>query len=739
MPKSLCAPLVALMMVPITASTLPRVAHAAQTTITISMAAPPATPRIQPPFVVGATPGAPFLYTIPASGQAPLAFSATGLPAGLAIAASSGVISGTAPAAGSYPVSITVMNGSGTANATLTIMSGSMLRPTPPLGWNSYDSFGASIKESEVVQQAQALKTNLQPFGWNTVVIDYRWYDPEDKLDANGRYLPSTSKYPSATGTNGFKSLSDQVHALGLGFGIHIMRGIPRSAVTANSPIANSTYHAADAGNTSDPCPWDTHMWGVNGGTAAGQAWYDALFAEYAQWGIDFIKIDDMLNNSTKIYHQAEADAIRAAVNKTGRAIVVSFSPGPDDPSWLPSSVSNLNADADMWRVVDDFWDYNAITNLAGVFTSAGTWQAASGLVQGHWPDADMLPLGYLGPRCEWHASGETTFTHNDQVTILSLWSILPSPLIFGGNVQSLTTDTTTGPWTTALLTNEEVLAVNQDALGTHAKRIVQQGTTEVWARDLSGGRKAVALFNRGTQDATISVTLAQLGVTGTPAVRDLWNRANVTGMTTGISVNVPYGAALMYTLSPPSTGMGGAGGAAGSGGTSGAAGRGGTGGASGTGGAAGRGGASGASGAAGAGGAAGQAGAGASGSGGTTGSGGQAGTGAPGGAGSGGAGAGSSGLAGASATGGQSGGAGSSGTAGAIGGGGSSQPGGSSGGGASGIGSTSGSGCTCDVGGTNATTLPAALLLLAACGRRRGTRNGQARRDRRRLPATPH
>jgi hypothetical protein len=631
------------------------------------------------------------------------------------------------------------MNGSGTANATLTIMSGSMLRPTPPLGWNSYDSFGASIKESEVVQQAQALKTNLQPFGWNTVVIDYRWYDPEDKLDANGRYLPSTSKYPSATGTNGFKSLSDQVHALGLGFGIHIMRGIPRSAVTANSPIANSTYHAADAGNTNDPCPWDTHMWGVNGGTAAGQAWYDALFAEYAQWGIDFIKIDDMLNNSTKIYHQAEADAIRAAVNKTGRAIVVSFSPGPDDPSWLPSSVSNLNADADMWRVVDDFWDYNAITNLAGVFTSAGTWQAASGLVQGHWPDADMLPLGYLGPRCEWHASGETTFTHNDQVTILSLWSILPSPLIFGGNVQSLTTDTTTGPWTTALLTNEEVLAVNQDALGTHAKRIVQQGTTEVWARDLSGGRKAVALFNRGTQDATISVTLAQLGVTGTPAVRDLWNRANVTGMTTGISVNVPYGAALMYTLSPPSTGMGGAGGAAGSGGTSGAAGRGGTGGASGTGGAAGRGGASGASGAAGAGGAAGQAGAGASGSGGTTGSGGQAGTGAPGGAGSGGAGAGSSGLAGASATGGQSGGAGSSGTAGAIGGGGSSQPGGSSGAGASGIGSTSGSGCTCDVGGTNATTLPAALLLLAACGRRRGTRNGQARRDRRRLPATPH
>jgi MYXO-CTERM domain-containing protein len=550
-------------------------AQAAQTAITISMTPPPAAPRIQRPLVVGAVPATPFIYTIAATGQAPLTFTATGLPAGLTLS-TSGIISGTAPSAGSYPIAVTVTNSTGNATATLTLASGTTLRPTPPLGWNSYDSYGASIKEAEVVAQAQALKTTLQPFGWNQVVIDYRWYDPEDTLDANGRYLPSISKYPSATGSNGLKSVADQVHALGLSFGIHIMRGIPRAAVTANSPIANSTFHATDAGNVNDPCPWDTHMWGVNGATAAGQAWYDALFAQYAQWGIDFVKIDDMLNNTTKVYHQAEANAIRNAINKTGRAIVVSFSPGPDDPTWLPASVVNLNANADMWRVVDDFWDYNAITNLAGVFTSAGTWQAAANLAAGHWPDSDMLPLGYLGPRCEWHASGETTFTHNDQVTIMSLWSILPSPLIFGGNVQSLTTDTMTGPWTTALLTNEEVLAVNQDAGGTHAKRIVQQGTTEVWARDITGGRKAVALFNRGTADATVAVTFAQLGVTGTPTVRDLWNRADVTGMTTGISVNVPYSAAMMYVLSPPSTGTGGAGG--GSPGTGGLTGTGGTG-----------------------------------------------------------------------------------------------------------------------------------------------------------------
>ena len=690
-------------------------ARAAQTTITISMAAPPAAPRIQPPLVIGATPSTPFLYTIPATGQTPLTYSATGLPSGLTIASSSGMISGTAPAAGSYPIAVTVANGSGSAVATLTLVSGTTLRPTPPMGWNSYDSYGASIMQSEVIAQAQALKTTLQPFGWNTVVIDYRWYDPEDTLDSSGRYLPSISKYPSATGTNGLKTVADQVHALGLGFGIHIMRGIPRAAVTANSPIANSTYHATDAANTSDACPWDQHMWGVNGSTAAGQAWYDALFEEYAQWGIDFIKIDDMLNNTTKVYHQAEADAIRRSVNKSGRAIVVSFSPGADDPTWLPSSVADLNADADMWRVVDDFWDYSAITNLPGVFTAAGTWQASSGLVAGHWPDADMLPLGYLGPRCEWHASGETTFTHNDQVTIMSLWSILPSPLIFGGNVQSLTTDATTGPWTVALLTNQEVLAVNQDALGTHAKRIVQQGTTEVWARDLSGGRKAVALFNRGTQDATVSVSFAQLGVSGTPAVRDLWNRADVTGMTTGLSVNVPYGAATMYVLSPPSTGAGGAGGGwGGSGGAAGHMGTGGTG--NGGTGAAGTGGSGGATGAGGAGG---QAGAGTTGKGGASGlagSAGQGGSGPAGKSGSGGATGGTTGSGGTSSTGGATGTGGTSSTVGAGGTVGSAQTGGSSGSGGT-PNDGAGSGCSCEVGGAHEATTTPVLLLLALGG----------------------
>src|SRR5688572_14281089 len=285
----------------------------AQSTITISMTAPTASPRLQGPFTFAARATTPLVFAIPATGQTPLTFTATGLPAGLTLSGSTGIISGNMPAAGSYPVAVTVSNAAGSASATYTLVSGNTLALTPPVGWNSYDSFGASVTEQDMMDQAQAVRTHLQPFGWNYVVIDYRWYEPGQPIDANGRYLPATSKYPSATGSNGFKTLADRIHAMGLGFGIHIMRGVPRKSYDAGNTIAGSTLTTRDAGNPNDPCPWDTHMWGVRGATAAGQAWYDSIFQQYASWGIDYIKIDDMMNNTTRAYHQAEVDAIRRA------------------------------------------------------------------------------------------------------------------------------------------------------------------------------------------------------------------------------------------------------------------------------------------------------------------------------------------------------------------------------------------------------------------------------------------
>ncbi|MBV9948633.1 MAG: putative Ig domain-containing protein, partial [Myxococcales bacterium] len=407
-------------------------ALAAQTDIAISMAAPAGAPKILGPRTVGWRPGTPFLYAIPAIGTAPIAFAAAGLPAGLSLDATTGTIQGKTPPAGSYPIVVTVSNGVGQATDTLTLSSGTTAALTPPLGWNSYDSFGSSVTESEVLAAAQAMRNQLQPFGWSTVVVDFLWFDPEDAVDANGRFLPSVSKFPSSAGGAGFKPLADKVHALGLNFGIHIMRGVPRKTVAANSPIANSSFTAAAAGNTSDACPWDTHMWGATA-TTAGQAWYDSIFAQYAAWGVDFVKVDDMINpySNPLNYHQAEVDAIRSSIDGSGRSIVLSLSPGP----MQTRDAADLDGHANMWRMVNDFWDTNGLSTLSDVFTAAGSWQATTGLSAGHWPDADMLPLGYLGPRCPVHASGPTAFSHNQQVTVMSLWSILPSPLMFGGNV----------------------------------------------------------------------------------------------------------------------------------------------------------------------------------------------------------------------------------------------------------------------------------------------------------------
>jgi hypothetical protein len=324
------------------------IARAAQTIITVSTAPAPATPRILGANTFAAKPGSPFLYTIAATGRAPLTFAATGLPAGLTLAPATGTITGTTPAAGSYPVNVTVTSGTTTTQGTLTIVSGSTLSLTPPMGWNSYDSFGGGVTEAEVIAAATAQRAQLQPYGWNYVVVDYLWYDPTQIIDANGRYLPDPGRFPSASagGALGLKPLADRVHAMGLLFGIHIMRGIPRQAYAANSPILGSTFTATNAGNAADACPWDMHMWGVRGDTPAGQAWYDSIFAQYAAWGIDFVKVDDMIKHDVQppIYHQAEVQAIRQAIEKTGRSIVLSLSPGP----MQPADVAHLNGNANM-------------------------------------------------------------------------------------------------------------------------------------------------------------------------------------------------------------------------------------------------------------------------------------------------------------------------------------------------------------------------------------------------------
>lgn len=416
------------------------------------------------------------------------------------------------------------------------------LAATPPMGWNSYDAFGDNVVESEVRANARYVAEKMLPVGWDTVVVDYCWYDPgaHDNnrnarigaalvADEFGRLLPATNRFPSAVNGAGFKPLADAVHALGLKFGIHVMRGIPRNAVKANLPIADSTFTASAAANTNDKCAWCPDMFGVRG-NAAGAAWYDANVKLWASWGVDYIKVDDL----SRPYHTAEIEMIRHAIDKSGRAIVFSTSPGETPVV----DAEHVARNANLWRVSDDFWD--GWKYLDHAFTLAARWHNFAG--PGHWPDADMLPVGHLSVS---HRSvgkdRRTHFTHDEQLTLISFWCLLPSPLMVGANLPD------NDDWTLALLTSPEVLAVNQDALGAPAQPQPNVPTTaEVWVRPLADKSVAVGFFNRTNVPLQMAVPWETLGLTNVHRVRDLWLRSDLATGKTFTAELPPHGSLLL-------------------------------------------------------------------------------------------------------------------------------------------------------------------------------------------------
>ena len=513
---------------------------------TIAMTPPPAAPELHPPFVFGARPGAAFLWTVAASGRRPIAFSAKGLPLGVTLNARTGTIVGAIAKAGDYAIRVQAKSPEGRDERTVRLRVGDKLVLTPPLGWNSYDAFGDAATEAQVMANAHYVASNMQPFGWDTVVVDYRWYDPDPMrhpdngspgetlaMDADGRLLPAPTRFP-----NGFKGLADQLHALGLKFGIHIMRGIPRNAVGANLPIDGSTFRAADAANTGDTCPWCPDMYGVRGATPAGRAYYDSLFRLYASWGVDYVKMDD----TSSPYHTDEIEAVTAAIAKCGRSIVYSLSPG-ETPIEQGAHVASH---ANLWRASGDFWD--SWSALDHEFTLGARWHDFA--APGHWPDADMLPLGHLSVFDRpVGRSRRTNFTRPEQMTLLSLWSLLPSPLMVGADLPD------NDPWTLALLTNPEVIAVNQDAGGAAGRRVAGRDEWEVWSKTLADGSVAVGLFNRGDFDDTATVSANDLGISGRYSIRDLWRRQDLGAFDGAFSAPVPAHGVVLVRLRPSGRG----------------------------------------------------------------------------------------------------------------------------------------------------------------------------------------
>jgi len=425
------------------------------------------------------------------------------------------------------------------------------LATTPPMGWNSYDAFGDSVTEAEFLTNAEFLTKHLAPHGWNLAVVDYRWYDPgahssnlKDRegaplsADSFGRLVPAANRFPSAADGKGFKPLADKIHAMGLQFGIHIMRGIPRVAVKVNTPIEGSSFTAQEAANTASLCHWCPDMFGVNASTPAGQAWYDSIFRQYAGWGVDFVKVDDLSHP----YSAAEIEAIRKAIDRCGRPIVFSASPGP-----APLSMAeNLKANANLWRISGDFWD--RWSDLHAQFSRLAEWAPHQG--PGHWPDADMIPFGKLAIRCnDGGAPHATRFTHEEQRTLMTLWVIARSPLILGGNLPDY------DDFSLNLLTNNEVLEVARS--GTNARQVFRKGGRIAWMADVPGtADRYLAVFRAGERDGSESqgdwvLSLDELGLPGERLFRDLWQAREVGVFRETFPIVLPVHGAALYRVSP--------------------------------------------------------------------------------------------------------------------------------------------------------------------------------------------
>lgn len=508
-------------------------------------------PRFNGALVVGIRPATPFLYSLAVSGARPMKFSVRHLPPGLNFDADSGILSGSILKSGEYKLQARAENRAGKVDAEIRILCGDRLALTPPLGWNSYDAFGDSVLESEMLANAVWLKEHLQPFGWDTVVVDFRWYDskadgirvqnPEGvTIDEYGRCVPPANRFPSAANGAGFKPLADRIHSMGLKFGIHIMRGIPRMAVSRNLPIHGSKFTASEAvRGTDDPareCRWNRDMYGVDATTAAGKAWYADIARQYAGWGVDYIKCDDIANleRGAERYPQAEVEALSDALRASGRSILLSLSPGPA----LLERGEHLKQFAHLWRVSGDFWDNWPALNRN--FELLSSWLPYSG--PGHWPDADMIPLGHICQRnCNVHPDRWTRFSRDEQLTLMSLWALAPSPLMLGMNLPD------NDDWTTALLTNPEVLAVNQDPRGLAARRHADSSrNVDTWMKQLADQSFAVGFFNRTDQPAKLDLLWRNFGFPSDPQVRDLWNRKNLGKQKQFVAELPPHGCMLL-------------------------------------------------------------------------------------------------------------------------------------------------------------------------------------------------
>ena len=373
-----------------------------------------------------------------------------------------------------------------------------MIAQYPPMGWNSWDCFGAAVTEDAVRANAEYMAKHLRPFGWEYVVVDIQWYQPtatthayepfsDVRMDGFGRLLPAENRFPSAAGGAGFRPLADYVHALGLRFGIHIMRGLPRMAAHRRLPILNGAFTCDQAADPNSICAWNPDMYGLRCDLPSAQAYYDSIFSLYASWGVDYVKCDDIAREYPRC--EKEIEIISRACRNCGREIVLSLSPGPAPLE----RAEHLKKYANLWRITDDFWDEWRL--LRAMFERAEKWCVHAG--PGHWPDADMLPVGAL--RQCYGGRDWTRFTQAEQRAMMTLWCMMRSPLMIGGDLPQ------NDDFTLRLLTNAGVLGIEKDTWCAHPLYTTETECAWIAPRKDGNGCYAAA-FNLSDETRTVTI-----------------------------------------------------------------------------------------------------------------------------------------------------------------------------------------------------------------------------------------
>jgi alpha-galactosidase len=454
-------------------------------------------PAIHGPRMVGTTPGRPFLFLIPATGETPLEYAADALPPNLALDATSGIITGAVLTTGTYEARLTVKGPRGTAARKLSIVAGDhKLALTPPMGWNSWNCWGTSVDDAKVRAAADCMvRGGLAAHGYQYVNIDDGW---QKGRDADGTIQPN-EKFPD------MRALADYVHARGLKLGIY------------SSPGRRTC-----------------------GGYEGSYQHEDQDAATCARWGIDYLKYDwcsygEVAADGSVEEIQKPYRVMRASLDRCGRDIVYSLCQYGMAAVWKWGAETGGN----LWRTTGDIGDsWDSIASIGFAHDEISSYSQP-----GHWNDPDMLVVGHIGWGPNLHP---TTLTKHEQVTHMTLWCLLAAPLLVGCDLSRLDS------FTVDLLTNDEVLDVDQDPLGKAATRRAVRGDTEVWARALWDGTIAAGLFNRGGSDTTVTVSWADLGLTGRHRVRNLWQRKDVGDLDGAFEMPVGHHGAALIRIGVP-------------------------------------------------------------------------------------------------------------------------------------------------------------------------------------------